>query len=339
MTGSATDGVRLLSQRPSVLIKVGHLATDPSADATDGMLITGPGWEGLLREVIRTLSPGERAGLFAILLHDDLQIPMPAEQVLARQRTDWFPEFLSGGAMTPHFQVIIDLNTCVAFGREALMRGKLGAIEVRGEELVAAAEAHDALFSFDARARAAALETGIPLLPADEVLFINLDPRAIVDVSTSVRATFNVVERLEMEPSRLCFELVHAERCRDHDLLVDLVKRFRDCGALICLDDLFGGSDSLNCLELLQPDLVKLDVGVTAHIQNSAGRRALVAALVEVAHEQGCRVIAEGIEHIGELETMAELGVDLGQGFYLGQPTDRVLPVDPRLVRRTPQAA
>jgi EAL domain-containing protein (putative c-di-GMP-specific phosphodiesterase class I) len=339
VTGSATDGVRLLSQRPSVLIKVGHLATDPDADASDGMLITGPGWEGRLREVIHTLSPGERAGLFALLLSDILQIPMPAEQVLARKRTDWFPEFLSGGSMTPHFQVIIDLVTCASYGREALMRGRLGAVDVRGEELVAAAEAHDALFSFDARARAAALEVGIPLLPEGEILFINIDPRAIVDVATSVRATFNVVERMELPASRLCFELVHAERSPDRDLLVELVNALRDRGALVCLDDLYGGSDSLACLELLQPDIVKLDVGVTAHIQNSSGRRALVAALVEVAHEQGCRVIAEGIEHVGELETMADLGVDLGQGFYLGQPNDRMLPVDPRLVRRSAQTA
>ena len=43
------------------------------------------------------------------------------------------------------------------------MRGKLGAVEVRGGELLAAAEAHDALFSFDTRARAAALEIGLPL--------------------------------------------------------------------------------------------------------------------------------------------------------------------------------
>jgi EAL domain-containing protein (putative c-di-GMP-specific phosphodiesterase class I) len=339
VTGSATDGVRLLSQRPSVLIKVGHLATDPDADATDGMLLTGPDWQARLREVLEALSPGERAGLYAVLLHDDLKIPMPAEQVLARKRTDWFPEFLSGGSMTPHFQVIIDLQNCTAFGREALMRGKLGNVDVRGEELVAAAEAHDALFSFDARARTAALETGIPLLPDEEILFVNLDPRAIVDVPTCVRATFNVVERLEMDASRLCFEFVHAERCPDQELLVDLVNAFRERGALLCLDDLYGGSDSLTCLELLQPDLVKLDVGVTAHIQGSNGRRQLVAALVEVAHEQGCRVIAEGIERVGELDAMVELGVDYGQGFYLGQPTDRMHPVDPRLVRRSPQAA
>ena len=80
------------------------------------------------------------------------------------------------------------------------MRGKLGAVEVRGGELLAAAEAHDALFSFDARARAAALEIGLPLLPEGEILFVNLDPRAALDVESSLRTTWPVVGRLERRP-------------------------------------------------------------------------------------------------------------------------------------------
>ena len=90
-------------------------------------------------------------------------LPLPADTLLERTRTDWFPEFLSHGLMAPHFQPIVELTDGRAYGREALMRGRLGATEVRGAELVAAAEAHDALFSFDARARAAALEVGLPL--------------------------------------------------------------------------------------------------------------------------------------------------------------------------------
>ena len=45
-------------------------------------------------------------------------------------------------------------------------------------------------------------------------------------------------------------------------------------------------------------------------------------------------VVAEGIERVDEYEAMLELGVDLGQGFYFGQPTERPMAVDPRLVRR-----
>jgi EAL domain-containing protein (putative c-di-GMP-specific phosphodiesterase class I) len=331
-----TEGVRLLSHRPSVLYKVEHLASEPiDGDiAVEGMQLAGPGWEDRLKELLNSISHSERACLFAVRLDDEQGLPIAADILLDRARTDWFPEFLSHGVMTPHFQPIIDLADGRAFGREALMRGMLGATEVRGAELMAAAEAHDALFSFDSRARAAALETGLPLLPDGELLFVNLDPRAVLDIESSLRTTWPVVLRLGADPSRICLELIRPERTADRDLLKNLVNAHRERGALVALDDLSGGTDSLACLELLRPDIGKIDRAMTAGIQHSPARRRLVAALVECAHEQGCRVVAEGIERVDEFETMRELGVDLGQGFYFGQPTAKPMAVDPRLVRR-----
>lgn len=332
----STDGVRLLSHRPSVLYKVEHMATDPvDGDiAVEGLRLAGPGWEGRLKELLGAISRSERACLFAVRLSDEQGLPIPADTLLDRARTDWFPEFLSHGEMTPHFQPIIDLATGKAYGREALMRGKMGAVEVRGAELIAAAEAHDAIFSFDARARAAALEIGLPLLPDGEILFVNLDPRAVLDVESSLRTTWPVAIRLGADPARICLEIIRPERSPDRDMLKALVDAHRERGALVALDDLSGGGESLACLEELQPDIGKIDRVMTAGIQHSPARRRLVAALVECAHEQNCRVVAEGIERVDEFEAMRELGVDLGQGFYFGQPTAKPMAVDPRLVRR-----
>ena len=204
-------------------------------------------------------------------LADEQALPLPAETLLDRARTDWFPEFLSHGQMKPHFQPIVELRTGQAYGREALMRGKLGAVEVRGGELLAAAEAHDALFSFDYRARTAALEVGLPLLPEGEILFVNLDPRAVLDVECSLRTTWPVVGRLGADPSRICLEIVKPERCPDRDLLREMVEAHRKRGALVALDDLSGGADSLACLEPLRPDVAKIDSALTAGIQHSAG--------------------------------------------------------------------
>jgi EAL domain-containing protein (putative c-di-GMP-specific phosphodiesterase class I) len=334
-----TDGVRLLSHRPSVLYKVEHLATDPPEGdiAVEGLKLAGPGWDDRLKSLLSALSQSERACLFAVRLSDEQALPLPAETLLDRARTDWFPEFLSHGLMRPHFQPIVELPTGRAFGREALMRGKLGAVEVRGGELLAAAEAHDALYSFDARARAAALEIGLPLMPEGEILFVNLDPRAVLDVESSLRTTWPLASRLGADPSRICLELVRPERCPDRDLLEELVAAHRKRGAQIALDDLSGGTDSLTYLELLKPDYAKIDNKLTAGIQYSEGRRRLVAALVECAHECKARVVAEGIERVGEFEAMRDLGVDFGQGFYFGQPTERPMAVDPRLVRARPE--
>ena len=213
------------------------------------------------------------------------------------------------------------------------MRGMLGTVELRGAELIAAAEAHDALFSFDYRARTAALEVGLPLLPEGEILFVNLDPRAVLDVESSMRTTWPVVGRLGADPSRICIEIIKPERCPDRELLHEMVQGHRKRGALVALDDLSGGTDSLACLELLRPDIAKIDNALTAGIQHSPARLRLVQALVDCAHELGAKVVAEGVERVDEFRAMAELGVDLGQGFYFGQPTERPMAVDTRLVR------
>ncbi|HZH25156.1 MAG TPA: EAL domain-containing protein [Solirubrobacteraceae bacterium] len=332
---STTDGVRLLSHRPSVLYKVEHLATEPAqADiAAEGLKLAGPGWSERLKALLLEVTHSERTCLFAVRLSDEQALPLPAETLLARERTDWLPEFLSRGLMRPHFQPIVDLTTGGVFGREALMRGKLGAVEVRGGELMAAADAHDALFSFDSRARVAAIEIGLPMLPSKELLYVNLDPRAALDVETSLRTTWPVMERLRFVPARLCLELVRPERYPDRRLLAELVAAHRERGALIALDDVSGGTDSLDLLELLKPDFAKLNMKMIKGIESSAGRRRLVAALVECAHEGGARVVSVGIERVSEFEAMRELAVDLGQGYYFGHPTERPMDVDPRLVR------
>jgi EAL domain-containing protein (putative c-di-GMP-specific phosphodiesterase class I) len=337
---SNADGVRLLSHRPSVLYKVEHLATEPVEGdiAVEGVVLAGPTWTEKLKELLSSLTLSERACLFAIRLGDEQGLPMAADQLLDRSRYDWFPDFLSHGQMRPHFQPIVELATGRVFGREALMRGKLGVVDVRGGELLAAAEAHDALFSFDYRARTAALEVGIPIMPEGEILFVNLDPRAVLDVDGSLRTTWPVVGRLGADPSMICLELVRPERCPDRDMLGELVLAHRKRGALVALDDMSGGADSLQYVELLRPDIVKVDNALTAGIQHSEPRRRLVQALVDLAHELGCKVVAEGIERVDEFQAMADLGVDLGQGYYFGQATERPMAVDVRLIRPRAEA-
>jgi EAL domain-containing protein (putative c-di-GMP-specific phosphodiesterase class I) len=282
------------------------------------------------------LSSTERALLFAVRLDEPSGLPLSAARLLARARTDWFPKFLSQGMLTPVFQPLVDLRDGSAFGREALIRGRMGRVELRGQELLEAAEVHDALFSFDARSRAAVLEAGLPRLPEGEKLFVKLDPRAVLDVESSLRAVWPQVERAGgMEgDGRIGIELMGAERHEDTAFLADLVAAHRERGAVISLDDLTVGTDALGVLEALRPEVAKLSLGLCKGIETSPARRHLVGALVEVAHELGVRVVAVGIERDHELEHIQELGIDLGQGFILGQPNEEMLPVEPGLVTR-----
>jgi EAL domain-containing protein (putative c-di-GMP-specific phosphodiesterase class I) len=332
---SGSDGVRLLSHRPSVLFKIEHLSDDGSSEdvSATGVVLSGPGWGERLKDALAALSHSERACLFAVRLDDEQGLPLPAKTLLDRARTDWFPKFLSHGQMDPVFQPIVDLRDPGVYGREALMRGKMGGVEVRGAELLEAAEVHDALYSFDLRARVAALEAGLPMLPQGELLFVNLDPRAVIDVDGSLRSVWPVVERCNSSPQRIGLELTQPERYPDPGLLRQLVDAHREQGAIISVDNLCGGGDALAVVEGLRPDIAKLDRALCKGIETSAALRRLVGALVEVAHELDCKVVACGIERDTQLEAVVELGVDYGQGFYLGQPNEEMLPVEIGLVK------
>lgn len=335
-TPAVADGVRLLSHRPSVMFKLERHATEPGSGdpAEDGVVVAGPAWDERLRDALASLCAAERAQLLAVRLDDPEGLPLPAATLLARERTDWFPKFLSQGRMEPVFQPLVDLRAGAVHGREAQARGRLGRVEVRGAELLAAAEAHDALYSFDARARVAALEAGLPRLPAGERLFVKLDPRGVLDVASSLRSVWPVVEALGAHPSSVVLELIGADRHPDLELLTGLVAAHRERGAAIAVDDLGTGTAALEVFDALRPDVAKLAPGLCKAAATSPARRALVAALVKVAHEQRCRVVATGIEVDADLEQAQALGADLGQGFFLGQPTEQMLPVDPRLVSR-----
>ena len=78
----------------------------------------------------------------------------------------------------------------------------------------------------------------------------------------------------------------------------------------------------LACSIILQihPDLIKLDVALTRHIDLDPVRKALAAALVAFARDTGSRIIAEGVETASELSTLRSIGIAKAQGYFSRPP-------------------
>jgi predicted signal transduction protein with EAL and GGDEF domain len=91
-------------------------------------------------------------------------------------------------------------------------------------------------------------------------------------------------------------------------------------GVMVAVDDAGATYDSLSLVEQLRPSFMKLDRTSVSGIEHDAARRAFVRTLVAFAEEQGCRVIAEGVETEGEREALVAAGVHLGQGYLIGRP-------------------
>ena len=98
------------------------------------------------------------------------------------------------------------------------------------------------------------------------------------------------------------------------------LKRIRDCGAYVALDDYGTGYNGEAILLECFPDFVKIDILLVRNVDKDAERQKMISNLVEFAKARKMRCIAEGVETKEELETVIRLGCDFVQGYYVARP-------------------
>lgn len=150
-------------------------------------------------------------------------------------------------------------------------------------------------------------------LPTDTYITVNASADALM--SDGLREALGA---FPME--RLILELTEHAEVREYDALAARLTELRQTGARIAIDDAGAGYAGLQHIVQLRPDLIKLDMALTRHVDTDQSRRALASALIYYARETGCEIVAEGIETEGELLTLKALGVHRGQGYLLGRP-------------------
>lgn len=152
-----------------------------------------------------------------------------------------------------------------------------------------------------------------------------------VNVSPSVLGSPAVLEALGGDLTDVVVEVTEDSRL-DLTELDRLLGGLRGRGARVAMDDTGAGYDGLRRLVRLRPEIVKLDRELVHQVHDHPEKRALVEAMASFCRQTGTALCAEGIETVDELRTLADLGVDLGQGWFVGRPADRPPPVSPLAV-------
>lgn len=88
----------------------------------------------------------------------------------------------------------------------------------------------------------------------------------------------------------------------------------------IAVDDFGDGLSDMNLVNLLSPDIVKLDMSLISNIDKDEKKQENVKKLVLDFHERGIQVVAEGVERKAEYEYLLGLGIDFYQGYYFAMP-------------------
>lgn len=234
-----------------------------------------------------------------------------------QERIDRMRSVMADGAVWMLFQPIVDLQTGIPTGAEALAR--FAAAPYRGPqawfaEATALGLTHELEIHAIRQALAAAR-----VLPKRLTVAVNLSPSTLFTPElTHLIASF--------DPARLVLELTEHARVDDYDALHAALRPLRMAGTRLAVDDAGAGYASLSHILRLEPDIIKLDIAMTRGIDEDSKKRALAAAMITFAGELGATIVAEGIETTGELRTLRRLGVPLGQGLRLARPQEPPLP-------------
>lgn len=128
------------------------------------------------------------------------------------------------------------------------------------------------------------------------------------------------VEKHGISPSSLHLEITESAYTENPKQIVDTVARLRELGFIIEMDDFGSGYSSLNMLNDMPIDILKLDM---AFIQSETAKPAsqgILHFIIDLARWMKLSVVAEGVETREQLERLREIGCDYVQGYYFAKP-------------------
>ncbi|MDQ0212640.1 sensor domain-containing phosphodiesterase [Arthrobacter bambusae] len=244
-------------------------------------------------------------------------VPAHSARALLKERiTDRVEATLRGRVILTAFQPIYELAGGTIIGVEALARfpsedgkgpehwfNEASTVGLGGELEFAALES-----ALEAAGR----------LPSRLYVALNLSPETCLDPRLP-----GFLEKSALADDRIVLELTENLAVDEYAPLMAALAPLRRRGLRIAVDDAGSGFASMRHILQLRPDIVKLDRTLIAGIDNDQAQQALGKAMVEFARQIGATIVAEGIETRDELASVTRLGMNAGQGYFLGRPTIR----------------
>jgi len=158
-------------------------------------------------------------------------------------------------------------------------------------------------------------------------LALNVHPQLIRAVPDHHGKVFeSVLSRCGLTPGRVVLEITD-DGFADPARLACAIAEYRERGYRIALDNFGRHSSALDRLEVLAPDIVKLDRSLAGHGGHLALARRVVSELVPEIRRLGMLITSQHIEHAEQLELAKDLDIDWLQGHFLGHPDQDCKPI------------
>jgi diguanylate cyclase (GGDEF)-like protein len=221
-----------------------------------------------------------------------------------------------------HYQPKADLRTGRIVGAEALMRWRHPRHGVMmPDRFIPLAERSGLirlLTLFAARTALAQARTwreaGIEL-----TVSVNLSTRDLIDVSLPEEIGA-LLEEARVPPHLLELEITESVIMADPMRARGVVARLREMGVKVAIDDFGRGYSSLGYLKNLPVNDLKIDKSFVINMMEDQGDAVIVQSTIDLAHNLGLTVIAEGVESDETWRRLRTLGCDVAQGWLIGRP-------------------
>ena len=223
------------------------------------------------------------------------------------------------------YQPQIDIGTGAISGFEALARWTNDAQgDVSPARFIPIAEATgqiDRIGMFVFRSAIGFVKRAEPLGYADFSVSVNISVRQLADPGFSQRL-IRLVREEGVDPARFALEITESIVIDGVEEAADRLAKLRDAGFSIALDDFGKGYSSLAYLKALPIDCVKIDKAFIDDILTERKTRVLARNIVQLSHQLGFTVVAEGVESEEQLEYLRECECDRFQGYLFSKPTN-----------------
>ncbi|MDG3005467.1 putative bifunctional diguanylate cyclase/phosphodiesterase [Paludisphaera mucosa] len=229
---------------------------------------------------------------------------------------------IDDGQLRLHYQPTFDLGTMRPVGMEALVRWQHPRDGLLGPgEFIPMAEQTGLIRPLGLWALREALHQrrAWSLGGIDLGVSVNLSPENLQD-DLLVGTIDRLMDEAEVPPRRLTVEVTEGAMMADPARAKSTLARLHRAGVLVSIDDFGTGYSSLGYLKELPVDEVKVDRSFVRDMAANERDACIVRSVIELGHNLGHRVVAEGVESRETLDLLTSWGCDLAQGFLLGRP-------------------
>jgi EAL domain-containing protein (putative c-di-GMP-specific phosphodiesterase class I) len=152
-------------------------------------------------------------------------------------------------------------------------------------------------------------------LPEGTLLFLNLHPLELLDDSL-----FQSSSPLSLQANKIILEMTERTSLESIPDARSRVAALKELGFGIALDDMGAGYAGLTSFAMLEPEYVKIDLGLVRNVDTEPMKQTLIRTIVRLTQEVGIDVIAEGVESKAEAEALRQIGCTLLQGYFFARP-------------------